>query len=75
MLLAVGESMVIITRNVDLSVGSMLGLSAFVVGEFFTHNPHISILLAFVVGIGIGAGMRGADRRRSRRCSGFPAWS
>ncbi len=55
MLLAVGESMVIITRNVDLSVGSTLGLSAFTVGELFTHNPHISIVLAFVVGIGIGA--------------------
>ena len=55
MLLAIGESMVIITRNVDLSVGSTLGLSAFTVGEMFTHNPHTSILLAFVVGIGIGA--------------------
>jgi rhamnose transport system permease protein len=56
MLLAVGESMVIITRNVDLSVGSTLGLSAFVVGELYTHNPHVSIVLAFAVGIGIGGG-------------------
>jgi rhamnose transport system permease protein len=55
MLLAIGESMVIITRNVDLSVGSTLGVSAFVVGEMFTHNPHTSIILAFAVGIGIGA--------------------
>jgi rhamnose transport system permease protein len=55
MLLAIGEAMVIITRNVDLSVGSVLGLSAFTVGELFTHNPHISIVLAFVVGIGVGA--------------------
>jgi rhamnose transport system permease protein len=56
MLLAIGETMVIITRNVDLSVGSTLGLSAFTVGELFTHNPHTSIVLAFVVGIGIGVG-------------------
>jgi len=55
MLLAIGESMVIITRNVDLSVGSTLGLSAFVVGEMYTHDPHTSIVLAFVVGIAIGA--------------------
>lgn len=56
MLLAIGEAMVIITRNVDLSVGSTLGLSAFTVGEMFTHDPHTSIVLAFAVGIGIGIG-------------------
>ncbi len=58
MLLAIGETMVVITRNVDLSVGSTLGLSAFTVGELFTHNPHTSIVLGFVVGIGIGAALR-----------------
>lgn len=55
MLLAVGESMVIVTRNVDLSVGSTLGLSAFTIGELFNHNPHTSIVLAFALGIAIGA--------------------
>ncbi|BEP12165.1 ABC transporter permease [Acidothermaceae bacterium B102] len=54
-LLAVGETMVIVTRNVDLSVGSVLGLSAYLVGDFFKHNPHAPILLGFVIGIGIGA--------------------
>jgi rhamnose transport system permease protein len=54
MLLSIGEAMVVITRNVDLSVGSTLGLSALTVGEMFTHNPHTSIVLAFAVGIGIG---------------------
>src|SRR5438445_1541141 len=34
-LLGVGETMVIVTRNIDLSVGSVLGLSAFVVGDLF----------------------------------------
>ena len=33
-LLAVGQSMVVITRNVDLSVGSVLGLAAFAAGDF-----------------------------------------
>ena len=55
-LLSVGEAMVIITRNVDLSVGSVLGLSAFTIGEMFNHDPHTSIVLVFVVGIAIGAG-------------------
>ncbi len=36
-LLAVGETMVIVTRNVDLSVGSVLGLSAYIVGDLFKH--------------------------------------
>ena len=54
-LLAVGETVVIVTRNVDLSVGSTLGLSAFEIGQIFTHHPHTPVILALVVGIGIGA--------------------
>ena len=53
-LLAVGETVVIVTRNVDLSVGSTLGLSAFELGKLFTHHPHMPIALAFLIGIGIG---------------------
>jgi rhamnose transport system permease protein len=54
-LLAVGETLVIVTRNVDLSVGSTLGLSAFEIGDLYTHHPHMPILLAFVIGVAIGA--------------------
>lgn len=54
LLLAIGETMVIVTRNVDLSVGSTLGLSAFVVGDLYTHNPGMNIFLAFLAGIGVG---------------------
>jgi len=54
-LLAIGETLVLVTRNVDLSVGSTLGISAFLVGDLFTHHPGTPIWLAFVVGIGIGA--------------------
>jgi rhamnose transport system permease protein len=54
-LLAVGETMVIVTRNVDLSVGSVLGLSAYLVGDYFKHNPHAPIVMGFVIGIAIGA--------------------
>ncbi len=53
-LLSVGETMVIITRNVDLSVGSTVGLSAYVVGDLFKYQ-HISVAAGFAVGIVLGA--------------------
>jgi rhamnose transport system permease protein len=54
-LLGVGETLVIVTRNVDLSVGSVLGLSAYLVGDLFVHHPHMPVILGFVVGTAIGA--------------------
>ena len=53
-LLGVGETLVIVTRNVDLSVGSVLGLSAYVVGDMFKFH-HIPVWSGFVVGIVVGA--------------------
>ena len=53
-LLGVGETMVIVTRNIDLSVGSTLGLSAFVVGDLF-RSQHIPVWSGFVIAIAIGA--------------------
>jgi len=53
-LLAVGETLVIITRNVDLSVGSVLGLSAYLDGVLFEHNPHLAVPLALLAGLGVG---------------------
>lgn len=54
-LLGVGETLVIVTRNVDLSVGSVVGLSAYMVGTTFKHHPGFPVLLGFVLGIAIGA--------------------
>ena len=45
----------IVTRNVDLSIGSVLGLSAYVTGVLFVHHPHVSIVVVFLVAIAIGA--------------------
>ena len=42
-LLAVGETMVLVTRNVDLSVGSTLGLSRVRRGQPVPHHPHIPV--------------------------------
>jgi len=49
--------MVIVTRNVDLSMGSVLGLSAYSVGMLFRNHPGTPIILAFALGIVIGAGI------------------
>jgi rhamnose transport system permease protein len=54
-LLAIGEAMVIITRNVDLSVGSIFGLSAWTCGQVYLAFPHAPIVVIFIVGIVCGA--------------------
>jgi rhamnose transport system permease protein len=54
-ILAVGQTLVIITRNVDLSVGSVLGLSAFLAGDLLSKHPGMSLPLVFLLGIGLGA--------------------
>lgn len=51
LLLAVGQAVVIITRNVDLSVGSTLALTAYLTGRLFVDNPGIPIILVFVIGV------------------------
>jgi len=54
-MLGVGETLVIVTRNVDLSVGSVVGLSAYIVGDLFSHHHGMPVILGFVVGIAVGA--------------------
>lgn len=53
--LAVGQAIVVITRNVDLSVGSVLGLSAFATGSLFLARPGTPIPLAVLIGLLLGA--------------------
>jgi rhamnose transport system permease protein len=53
-LLALGETMVVISRNVDLSIGSVLGLSAYLSANLFTTSPGIPIPVVFLAGLGIG---------------------
>jgi rhamnose transport system permease protein len=53
--LAVGQAVVVITRNVDLSVGSVLGLSAFATGSLFVSAPHTPIVVVVLQGVLLGA--------------------
>jgi rhamnose transport system permease protein len=54
-LLAVGQTVVIITRNVDLSVGSTLALTAYLTGRLFIDYPGIPVVVVFLAGIAMGA--------------------
>ncbi|HEX2143203.1 MAG TPA: ABC transporter permease [Glycomyces sp.] len=55
MILAVGQAAVIITRNVDLSVGSVLGLTAYMTGRIFIEAPGIPIIVVVLAAIALGA--------------------
>ena len=43
-LLAVGQGVVIVTRNVDLSVGSVMALTAYLTGRLFIDQPGLPII-------------------------------
>jgi rhamnose transport system permease protein len=53
-LLALGETVVVLSRNVDLSVGSVLGLSAYLSSDLFSQVHHIPIVAVFLAGLAIG---------------------
>jgi rhamnose transport system permease protein len=53
--LAAGQTIVIITRNVDLSVGSILGLSAYAAGTLLVNAPDTPVVLVILAGTGVGA--------------------
>jgi rhamnose transport system permease protein len=55
-LVAVGQAMVVITRNVDLSVGSTLGIAAFAAGDLLHGGvgPLPAVLAAVALGAAFG---------------------
>lgn len=53
--LAVGQAVVIISRNVDLSVGSVLALCAYLTGQLFLAAPALPIPVVLLAGLGAGA--------------------
>jgi rhamnose transport system permease protein len=54
LLVAIGSAIVIITRNVDLSVGSIVGLTAYLTGRMFIDIPGIPLIGVFVGGVLLG---------------------
>ncbi|MEV4709032.1 ABC transporter permease [Actinoplanes sp. NPDC049316] len=53
--MAAGQAVVVITRNIDLSVGSVLGLSAFTVATMMSANPGLPMIVALLAGLAVGA--------------------
>jgi rhamnose transport system permease protein len=54
-ILAAGQTLVLVTRNVDLSVGSVLGLSAYFAGDLLSSHQGMPLPLVFVAGMALGA--------------------
>jgi rhamnose transport system permease protein len=57
LLLAVGQAVVVITRNVDLSVGSVMALSAYLTGRLFIDQPGLPVVAVFALCILAGAAL------------------
>ena len=54
LILAAGQAVVIITRNVDLSVGSVLALTAYLTGRLFIDAPGLPIPVVMAAGVVVG---------------------
>ena len=52
---AVGQTLVVLTRNIDLSVGSIVGFTAFVAGDIISANSGLAPLVLVLLTMGIGA--------------------
>ena len=57
MLMAAGQSLIIQSEGVDLSVGSILGGSAFLTGVLFVSAPGVPIIAVFLAGTALGAAL------------------
>src|SRR5487761_153563 len=61
LVMAVGQTFVILTAGIDLSVGNVLVLSGVVAGEYYVHHGGANagvgnVLVGVVIGIAVGAG-------------------
>ena len=54
-LIATAQTLVIITRNIDLSIGSTVGFVAFATGSLITNNPDLSPILLVAYSMALGA--------------------
>ena len=57
--IAIGQALVVITRNIDLSVGSVVGIVAYLIGDFLGTHPDLGpvavVLLSLLLGAACGA--------------------
>lgn len=55
LIVATGQTLVILTRNIDLSVGSALGLVGITVGFYLKSNPDLGAAAILGLGVALGA--------------------
>lgn len=53
-IVSLGEMLVVLTRNIDLSVASIIGLSAYMAASTLAEHPGLPILSAVVLAMGVG---------------------
>ena len=54
---AVGQTLVVLTRSIDLSVGSIVGCTAYFAGSLVAAHSGLSPLLSVLAAVALGAGM------------------
>ena len=53
--LAVAQAIVVISKNIDLSVSAVLGITAYATGRMFTDWPGVPIPVVILLAVGLGA--------------------
>jgi rhamnose transport system permease protein len=56
-IVAAAQAIVLLTRNVDVSVGSIMGFTAYLTADYAAHHPNVGaelVLLALVIGLSLG---------------------
>jgi ABC-type sugar transport system ATPase subunit/ribose/xylose/arabinose/galactoside ABC-type transport system permease subunit len=56
-IVALGEALVIIAKQIDLSVGAMVAMSAFISAEWLEHHPNGWILFVLLLGCAVGGAL------------------
>ena len=53
--IAIGQAMVVMTRNIDLSVGSVVGIAAYLIGDYLGTHPDVHPVMVVVIALALGA--------------------
>ncbi len=56
-IVVLGEALVIIARQIDLSVGAIVAVSAFVSAGWLEHHPGTHIIFVFLLGCAVGSAL------------------